>query len=646
MCEDQRVTKTYKIDEKREFEIKNHRNGHGSLLHIYKETMCARVFDPEVEKTLSLIDNQIKKANSTKIEAIFLLGGFGESKYLLAQTEKRFKDIVGEVITNNSGNLAAMQGAIYFGLEELKRSHEISVISSNFQDSDFDSSRSKLLICIGKTTLISTFIKYIYLFFYVDIGYEFSTCCYFELDGEDQIYSQMRFVTITENYSGRNQEPTHKIPTVLEYSDKYPGRIAWGAEVSPNSSSRITPNYMMSTSKDEFKKFITDYLKCLYEYASGYIKKERGKGVGINKIRYCLTMENSFNFFRTKKEMRDVADDAGLFGVLRPDMRHKKQLLLLTREDASAMYYKKNYYTEDMYFWKIKILSNNICFVSRHVVKNADVASFESIREDIDDPDKAEVLDSVKMPCQFNDENISNWYNQDTSFEEIEDRLIEPVIHDLITNLPKGSSRENATSGIQKIDKIFVIGKFVLEESRNDMEDLILACLFKKLNPFVTKKENIIHVDKQAQPHQEEDSNNYGLPVKSNDTLTDESAYTNRFLQISIQRDCFHLSLYETTNINDQNQNKHQNVRKLRSTTFEFDIAGTMVKRLRQYTYDRPDNCFCSLSKSHRRDTREYDNELSNGLAYYVKVRELRFLEEEKRSSTLIDNIYICIFVF
>ncbi|GAA5801407.1 hypothetical protein HPULCUR_006853 [Helicostylum pulchrum] len=454
-----------------------------------------------------------------------------------------------------------------------------------------------------------------------DIGYEFSTCCYFELDREEQIYSQMRLVKITENYLGRSQKATHKFPTVLEYSDKHPDKVArWGAKVAPNSSRRITPNYMMSTSKDDFKIFITDYLKCLYEYAGDYIKKERGKGVGINKIRYCLTMENSFNFFRTKKEMRDVATYAGLFDVQRPDMRHKKQLLLLTREDASAMYYKKVYYTEDMYFWKIKILSNNMCCVSRHVVKNADVASFRPKREDIDDPEKAEVEDSVKMPCPFDDENISSWYNQDTSFEEIEDRLIEPIIRDLIENIPKGSFRANATSSIQNIDKIYVIGRFVLEESRDDMEDLILACLFKKLNPFVTKKKNIIHVDKQAQSHEDEDSENYGLPVKSKDTIADDSAHANCFLQMNIQRDCFHLNLYETTNISDQNQIKHQNVRKLRSTTFEFDVAGTMVKRLRQYTRDKPENHVCNSSELHRQDTRKYDNDLSYGLIYYVKV--------------------------
>ncbi|KAG2229760.1 hypothetical protein INT48_004764 [Thamnidium elegans] len=586
LCGDQRVTKTYREDEKPEFIIKKDRKGNGDMLHVYRDTMCIRVFDPEVEKTLSLIDNQIKKANSTKIEAIFLLGGFGESKYLQEQTKKRFKDVVGEVITDESGNLAAMQGAIYYGLEELKRSREISIISSNFQSSDFDSSQSKLLICI---------------------------------DREDQIYSQMRFVKVTENHLGRAQKTTYKIPTVLEYSDKPPEKIVgWGAKVRPNSSRCVTPNYMMSTSKDDFKKFITDYLKCLYEYASTYIKKERGKGIGINKIRYCLTMENSFNFFRTKKEMRDIARDAGLFGI-RPDMRHKKKLLLLTREDASAMYYKKVYYTEDMYFWKIKILSNNMCCVSRHVVKNVDVASFKHTREDIDDPDKAEVQDSVKMPCPFDDESISNLYNQDKSFEEIEDRLMKPIIRDLIENIPKGSFRSNASSRIQKIDKIYVIGRFVLEESRDDMEDLILACLFKKLEQFVLEKKNIIHVDEQAQSHQDEDNKNSGLPVRSKDIVKDYSAYANRFIQINIQRDCFHLSLYETTNISDQNQIEHQNVRKLRSTTFEFDVVGKMVKRLSQYTRDKPENHVCSSSELHRQDTRKYDNDLNYGVIYYVK---------------------------
>ncbi|KAI8051750.1 hypothetical protein BDF21DRAFT_176617 [Thamnidium elegans] len=185
-----------------------------------------------------------------------------------------------------------MQGAIYYGLKETKRPREISIIPSKFRSSDFDHSRFKLLICI-------------------DTGYEYSTCGYFDLDIKDQIYSQMKLISLTGIHKGKG----YKIPTLLEYSEEYPDQVSKrGVDVNPYNSSRVTPSHTMFLSKDDSRTFMTDYLKHLYKYAIDSIKQDRGKATGKNRIRYCITMENIFHFFRNKKEMMNIANDADLFG--------------------------------------------------------------------------------------------------------------------------------------------------------------------------------------------------------------------------------------------------------------------------------------------------------------------------------------------
>ncbi|KAG2229767.1 hypothetical protein INT48_004771 [Thamnidium elegans] len=470
--------------------------------------MCARVFDPQVKKTLDLIDNQIKKANSTKIDALFLLGGFGESKYLQAQTKKRFKDIVGEVITDGSGNLAAMQGAIYYGLKETKRPREISIIPNT--------------------------------------GYEYSTCGYFDLDIKDQIYSQMKLISLTGIHKGKG----YKIPTLLEYSEEYPDQVSKrGVDVNPYNSSRVTPSHTMFLSKDDSRTFMTDYLKHLYKYAIDSIKQDRGKATGKNRIRYCITMENIFHFFRNKKEMMNIANDADL-----------------------------------------------------HMVKHADVDGFTSKRADIDNLNIAQQIeDSVQVPCSFDDKHF------------------EIVIDDLIERIPKDGFRLNSTSCNQHIDKIFITGKFVLP--RDAIEEKMLTYLIKNLLPFVTEEENIVHVDKEAQSFEDRNTKyDQELPIESKHTAKDDNIC--HFLQINVQRDCYHLNLYKTAKLHDQGKIEYHNVRKLKSTTFEFDAIGKMMKRLRQYTHDEQQKYHCISSELHRLDTKIYENDLRYGLKNYVKFSD------------------------
>lgn len=166
--------------------------------------MSASVFDPVVNATLKLIENQIQKANSsTQIQAIFLLGGFGESKYLLKRANVSFKDKVKEIISCDNGDRAAMRGAIYFGIEGIQRSHqEKSIISRNFKDKDFDPESFDVLICIGKKKKECLFITSIFVFNWspqnLDIGYEFSMCGYFVDKGSKQTYLDLDLIRVEE----------------------------------------------------------------------------------------------------------------------------------------------------------------------------------------------------------------------------------------------------------------------------------------------------------------------------------------------------------------------------------------------------------------------------------------------------------------
>lgn len=143
--------KPHQEDENLGYSINEDDEGICIELIIPNEIMCEYVFDPVVNATLKLIENQIQKANSSEIQAIFLLGGFGESKYLKKKADISFKDKVKEIIRCDKGDRAAMRGAIYFGIDGIQRSQqEKSIISRDFKDDDFDPESFDVLICIGK----------------------------------------------------------------------------------------------------------------------------------------------------------------------------------------------------------------------------------------------------------------------------------------------------------------------------------------------------------------------------------------------------------------------------------------------------------------------------------------------------------------
>lgn len=85
----------------------------GELL-LPAQELSAQVFEPVVSQILSLIEEQLRQ--SPVLEAIFLVGGFGQSNYLFRRVEDLFADRVGMVGVPPRGELAVVRGAVYFGL--------------------------------------------------------------------------------------------------------------------------------------------------------------------------------------------------------------------------------------------------------------------------------------------------------------------------------------------------------------------------------------------------------------------------------------------------------------------------------------------------------------------------------------------------
>ncbi|KAF9302392.1 hypothetical protein BGZ74_005418 [Mortierella antarctica] len=92
---------------------------------IDEDTMCFTaaelkdiVFDPVVVKVLALIQDQLDKAKNCS--AIFMVGGFGSSTYLLDRVTRAFGDKVGTISAPNRPEIAVVFGAVYAGLTPKK----------------------------------------------------------------------------------------------------------------------------------------------------------------------------------------------------------------------------------------------------------------------------------------------------------------------------------------------------------------------------------------------------------------------------------------------------------------------------------------------------------------------------------------------
>ncbi|CAO3617361.1 unnamed protein product [Cunninghamella blakesleeana] len=95
----------------------------GSICLPAKE-LCDQVFEPVIVQVLQLIEGQLNQ--SFNLEAIFLVGGFGQSNYLFRRVEEVFANRVGMIGVPPRGELAVVRGAVYFGLSPQQITERVS----------------------------------------------------------------------------------------------------------------------------------------------------------------------------------------------------------------------------------------------------------------------------------------------------------------------------------------------------------------------------------------------------------------------------------------------------------------------------------------------------------------------------------------
>ncbi|KAF9100486.1 hypothetical protein BGX29_006535 [Mortierella sp. GBA35] len=84
------------------------------VLCVSVEEMKSEVFEPVISDVLDLIQKQLHQSQSC--EAIFMVGGFGSSRYLEERVRQEFGHLVGLVAVPQRPELAVVRGAVYAGL--------------------------------------------------------------------------------------------------------------------------------------------------------------------------------------------------------------------------------------------------------------------------------------------------------------------------------------------------------------------------------------------------------------------------------------------------------------------------------------------------------------------------------------------------
>lgn len=156
----------------------------GSMqLTIPYEVMAKKIFDPIVDTTVELLKKQIRKIYGPVV-ATFLVGGFGKNPYLQYKIKEAFKIEENGVVTgykcgglhdDDDGNLAAMRGALYYGLDGSRKPAQTDIIEADYTQKestgsngdDFIAENYDTLICYGMILLMLTCLNQILAKIYI-----------------------------------------------------------------------------------------------------------------------------------------------------------------------------------------------------------------------------------------------------------------------------------------------------------------------------------------------------------------------------------------------------------------------------------------------------------------------------------------------
>ncbi|POG67554.1 hypothetical protein GLOIN_2v1646184, partial [Rhizophagus irregularis DAOM 181602=DAOM 197198] len=96
-------------------EIKEQMEEAGWILKVDYETVKG-MFDPVIDRIINLIDDQLKNSSEKICSAMFLVGGFSESPYLLRRVKETFEHQVPIIAVPAVPIAAIVRGAITYGL--------------------------------------------------------------------------------------------------------------------------------------------------------------------------------------------------------------------------------------------------------------------------------------------------------------------------------------------------------------------------------------------------------------------------------------------------------------------------------------------------------------------------------------------------
>lgn len=86
-------------------------------LLIRLEKIHKQVFDPVVNEVLALIGSQCNGVE--RLDAIFLVGGFGQPSYLFGKIKAKFSNMICLICQPERGQTAIVRGAVLMGLNPL-----------------------------------------------------------------------------------------------------------------------------------------------------------------------------------------------------------------------------------------------------------------------------------------------------------------------------------------------------------------------------------------------------------------------------------------------------------------------------------------------------------------------------------------------
>ncbi|KAI9473985.1 MAG: hypothetical protein EXX96DRAFT_529019 [Benjaminiella poitrasii] len=125
-----------------------------------------KVFDPVVERVISLLTRQYNSIPDGRLSCIFLVGGFGSSNYLYHRVQEVFSSKVSQILCPPRAAMAVVRGAVYFALNPRIVTSRVSRRTYGINaglpfDENLDPSSSRVVRPDGSVRCTSRFLVFV-----------------------------------------------------------------------------------------------------------------------------------------------------------------------------------------------------------------------------------------------------------------------------------------------------------------------------------------------------------------------------------------------------------------------------------------------------------------------------------------------------